>query len=250
MTKTMVLITVAALNCTTLHAQKQLTHMQQLWGGYINQTRISNHWGLWLDLHLRTKDDFFKDLSTGIARTGITYYINDRLRLTAGYAYANSFPADDHSGVSQPEHRPWQQFYWQIPAKRVRLMNYIRLEERFRRRIKNSEELGDGYQFNYRARYNTMLFIPLGRLPFARNTLSVSLNEEVQLNFGKEIVYNTFDQNRLLAGFAYHTTERDYLQFGYMNIYQQQASGNKYRLLHVARIYYYHNLDLRKKNNN
>jgi len=247
MKKIIAWISVAVVKCTAIYAQKQVTHLQQIWPGYVNQTRISDHWGLWLDFHLRTKDDFFKDFSTGIARAGITYHVNDRIRLSTGYAYAHFFPADDHSGVAQPEHRPWQQLYWQTPGKRLRIMNYVRLEERFRRKIKNSEELADGYQFNYRARYNTMLFIPLGKVPFAPNTLSVSLNDEILLNFGKEITYNTFDQNRLLTGFAYHTNERDYLQFGYMNLFQQQASGNRYRMLHVARIYYYHNLDLRKK---
>ena len=36
------------------------------------------------------------------------------------------------------------------------------------------------------------------------------------------------------------------LQVGYMNIFQQLAAGNKYRSNHVARVFYFHNLDLRK----
>src|SRR5690348_5830700 len=116
--------------------QKQTTHIQQVWLGYVSQTRLSDRWGLWLDLHLRSKEDFVNDLSTSIVRPGISYYANDRLRFTAGYAYVNFFPADDHSGVSQPEHRPWQQVYWTTQGKRSRVVNTIRLEERFRRKIK------------------------------------------------------------------------------------------------------------------
>jgi hypothetical protein len=72
--------------------QKQTAHIQQVWFGYVNQTRLSDHWGLWLDLHLRSKEDFVNDLSTSIVRPGISYYANDRLRFTAGYAYVNFFP--------------------------------------------------------------------------------------------------------------------------------------------------------------
>jgi hypothetical protein len=236
--------------CKLSNGQKQTTHVQQVWFGYVNQIRFSEHWGTWLDLHLRTKEDFVNDLSTGIVRAGITYTANERLKFTAGYAYVNFFPADDHDGVSQPEHRPWQQVYWQTPGVKSRLVNSIRLEERYRRKIRNSNELDDGYNFNYRVRYNTMLFLPLSRRAFAPNTLSVSLNNEIHVNFGKQIVYNYFDQNRFLAGFAYHVNEKDYLQFGYMNLFQQLAAGNKYRMSHVARAYYYHNLDLRKSKKN
>ncbi|MBL7697966.1 MAG: DUF2490 domain-containing protein [Chitinophagaceae bacterium] len=229
------------------YAQKHTTHVQQTWFGYVNQAKISRHWSTWLDLHLRTKEDFVTDLSTSIVRAGLTYEANERLKFTAGYAYVNFFPADDHPGVSQPEHRPWQQILWNSAAKRSRVINYIRLEERYRRKIKDADELADGYHFNFRARYSTMLLLPLGEKPFAAKSLSLNLNNEIHINFGKQIVYNYFDQNRFLAGFAYHTTATSYLQFGYMNLFQQLAAGNKYRMTHAARVYYYHNVDLRKK---
>ena len=231
----------------SVSGQKQTAHIQQSWMGFVNQTRISERWGLWLDLHLRTQEDFVNDLSTAIVRPGITYFASDRLRFTAGYAYVNFFPADDHPGVSVPEHRPWQQVLWQTPGKRSRLINAIRLEQRYRRKLENGDELADGYNFNYRVRYNTMLLLPLGKNVFKPNSLSASLNNELHVNFGKQIVYNYFDQNRLFLGFAYHVNERNFLQFGYMNLFQQLASGSRYRMFHVARVYYYQNLDLRNK---
>jgi len=238
-------LTVMVMNAAA--QQKQTEYIKQAWLGYVSQTRLSDRWGVWLDLHLRTKEDFVNDLSTAIFRPGISYYANDRLRFTVGYAYVNFFPADDHSGVSQPEHRPWQQVYWTMQGKRSRVVNTIRLEERYRRKIKSDDELADGYNFNFRARYNTLLFLPLSRKAFAPNTFSVSMNNELMVNFGKHIVNNYFDQNRLLLGFAYHVNEKDYLQFGYMNLFQQLPAGNRYKMFHVARAYFYHNIDLRKK---
>src|SRR5215204_2160540 len=119
------------------YAQKKTTSVQQIWLSYNNQTRLSNKWGLWGDFHLRTKEGFFDSLSTGILRVGLMYYLTNNTKLTAGYAYINHFPADAHPDVSQPEHRPWQQIQWHNRFPKLRMMQWVRLEERFRRKIKN-----------------------------------------------------------------------------------------------------------------
>src|SRR6188508_3066588 len=85
------------LVCTGSLAQvKQTETVQQAWFGYFNQTRFSNKWGSWTDLHLRTKEDFVSDLSQSILRFGLTYYLNDDTKLTAGYAYVSHYPAEGH----------------------------------------------------------------------------------------------------------------------------------------------------------
>src|SRR5688572_3061186 len=83
------------------YAQKETESIQQAWFAYFNQSRFSNRWGLWFDGHLRTKEDFVTDLSTTIARAGLTYYVNDNTKLTAGYAYVTHYPLDDQQTVSQ-----------------------------------------------------------------------------------------------------------------------------------------------------
>jgi hypothetical protein len=220
---------------------------QQIWMGYFNQTRVSDKWGFWLDVHLRTKDDFIDSLSQFIFRPGITYYVADKTKLTLGYAFVNHFPADAHPEISQPEHRIWQQVQWHNNYERIRLMQWIRLEERFRRKISDADELAAGYNFNFRARFNIMMQVALGRKKFEKGALAWVINDEVMVNFGEQVVYNYFDQNRFFTGFHYYLNKHDILQFGYMNQFQQLAAGNKYRTLHVARVFFLHNLDLRKK---
>jgi hypothetical protein len=73
------------------------------------------------------------------------------------------------------------------------------------------------------------------------------VNNELHVNFGKNIVYNYFDPNRFFVGLSYHVNARDNFQFGYMNIFQQLAGGNSYRSLDAIRLFYFHNLDLRAK---
>jgi hypothetical protein len=219
----------------------------QIWTAYFNQTRFSNKWGLWADFHLRTKEDFLTNFSTGIMRLGLTYYLADNTRLTAGYAFVNHFPSDNHKQISQPEHRPWQQVQWNTRYSKLRTSQAIRLEERFRRKIANDEALGEGYLFNYRLRYNFLLSVPLSKKAFEPGSFAFVFNDEVHVNFGNEVVYNYFDQNRLFLGFSYQTNKTDNIQFGYMNFFQQQAAGNRYRIINALRVFYFHNLDLRRQ---
>jgi hypothetical protein len=240
-----VLFALQIIACADLYSQKQTEKLNQVWVGYFNQTRFSSKWGLWTDLHLRTKEDFFNHLSQGIVRAGLTYYIRDDVKLTLGYAYVHHFPEDNRINIPQPEHRPWQQIQWHNAYKKMRLMQWFRLEERYRRKILNVDELAGGYLFNFRTRYNIFMQFALGKKYFQPGTFSFVLNNEVHVNFGKEIVYNYFDQNRFFTGFAYHVNKHDNLQFGYMNVFQQLPAANHYRSVQAARVFYFHNLDLR-----
>ncbi len=126
-------------------------------------------------------------------------------------------------------------------------MQWIRLEERFRRKILNENELADGYNFNWKLRYNIWYDVPFTKKGILPKSFSFVVNDEVHINFGKEIVYNYFDQNRFFAGFKYQINAHDNLQVGYMNVFQQLAAGNKYKNLNALRIFFFQNLDLRKK---
>ncbi len=109
---------------------KKTENINQVWLGYLNQTRFGNKWGTWTDLHLRTKEEFFSNFSVSIVRVGLTYYLGDATKLTAGYAYVSLYPGDNHKGVTQPEHRPWQQVQWHTKYAKTRTMQWFRLEER------------------------------------------------------------------------------------------------------------------------
>jgi hypothetical protein len=235
---------VAVANCQNT---KSTENLQQLWFGYFNQTRFSHKWGSWLDLHVRTKEDFASNLSQSIIRLGLTYYISDATKITAGYAYVNNFPGDNHKKISQAEHRPWQQIQWHTKYGNKRMMQWIRLEEKFKRKIVNDSTLGDGYSFNYKLRYNLWFEIPLSKKGIVPHAFSLIANDELHINFGKQIVNNYFDQNRFSIGLKYQTNTHDNLQAGYMNLFQQLGAGNKYKNINAIRFFYFHNLDLRSK---
>lgn len=240
------LLLVAVLATTGVSAQKNVSTDEQTWLAVLNQTRFTDRWGLWFDAHLRLKEDFVGDLSQFLVRVGPTFYLSDDVRLTAAYAYVHTFPATGHANIAQPEHRPWQQVQWFIRGPKARLMQWVRLEERFRRKILNDSELAEGYDFNWRIRYNFALFLPLTQKRFEPGGLQFLLNDELMVNFGEKVLYNHFDQNRLFAGLVYQVNKHAQLHAGYMNLYQQLASGNSFRNLHTIRVFYFHNFDLRK----
>lgn len=235
------------LSSTFLFAQtpKSTTDIQQMWFAYFNQARLTDKFGLWVDLHLRTKEDFTNNYSQSISRVGLTYYVTDNTKLTAGYAYVANYAADGHTKITQPEHRIWQQVQWHSKYGKTRMMQWLRLEEKYRHKILNDSALADGYNFNYKFRYNIWYEIPFAQK--ATNRWSFVVNDELHINFGKQIVYNYFDQNRFFAGLKFNLNNHDNIQFGYMNQFQQLPTGNKYRNNHVVRLYYLQNLDLRKK---
>lgn len=247
--KKLSLAAIIIFTASTLQAQtiKNKTVVQQVWLAYFNQTRITDKFGVWGDFHVRTKEDFLNDLSQVIARVGVTYYVTDATKLTAGYAYINHYPADGHTKISQPEHRPWQQVQWHTKYPKTRMMQWIRLEERYRRKISNDSTVGEGHNFNFRTRYNIFYEIPLTKKGIGRHTFSFVVNDEVHINFGKAVVYNYFDQNRFFTGIKFNTNEHDNVQLGYMNLFQQLPAGNKYRNTHIIRLFYFQNLDLRRK---
>lgn len=228
---------------------RQTVEEEQLWAGYFNQTRLTDKWGFWTDVHYRATEHFIQEPSKGIFRVGLAYYLNDDMKLTNGYAFINHFPEEGHANISQPEHRLWQQLQYHSRFGAIRTMNWFRLEERFRHNIKNDNELADGYRFDLRLRSNFLLNIPLSKKGIAPKTFSAILNDEVFVNFpnSKNTTYLPFDQNRFFVGLAYNLDSHSNIQFGYMNVFQQLSVGTKFKNIDAIRIFFFQNFDVRKK---
>jgi hypothetical protein len=168
--------------------------------------------------------------------------------LTGRYAFLDHFPAKGKD-TARPEHRLWQEIWWGQKYSGFTTHQRLRLEERFNRKIED-DVLEEGYNFNYRLRYNMSFFIPLKGKEIIPRSVCIAVSDEVFVNFGGKIVYNTFDQNRFFAGVGYQFTARLNSQLGYMNVYQQEASGNNYLRTHAIRLFIYHTIDLRTKTKN
>ena len=232
---------------TAAPAQKVVSTSEQTWFGYIQQVRLAARWGLTADVHFRTADNWLQGRNLALGRIGGIYYINDNAQLAGGYTYFHYYPAEQHPLDARPEHRLWQQVMWAANGRRLRVQQRLRLEQRWRKHIESDRQIGDDYDFNWRTRMQVQLLYSLSKKPFAPRSIALMVADEPMLNFGKEIVYNTFDQNRFIAGVQVQLGTNNFVQAGYMHVFQQQSSGRTYRQSHVARIFYTHLLDVRKK---
>ena len=224
---------------------KVIHSREQLWLGYFNQTRFSNKWGMWVDVHYRMTDNFVDRPFQFLFRPAITYFLKDNLRLNVGYTLATHFPAKGME-TTRLEHRAWQQIWWNQKYPGLSTLQWLRLEQRFNEKVVNDQKQ-DGYNYTFRVRYNFSFFIPLKGKEIVAKTPFAAIMDEVFLNFGDKVVYNTFDQNRFFVGFGYQFTSHLNAQLGYMNVYQQEASGNSYYSTHAIRLFVFHSLDFRSK---
>jgi len=221
---------------------KEIEYREQTWLGYFNQTRFTNKSGVWVDLHWRLTDQFFGRTGVTIARVAYIYYLNDMARLTAGYAHATQYGAGTDPNV--PENRLWQQVQWFEKKNGFNMMQWLRIEERFRRKVA-AGELTDDYNFNWRFRYNIAFTIPLKGKQVAPRTPFIFFSDEVFINAGKNIRINYFDQNRLFLGLGYQFTTHLNAHLGYMYIFQQLPEVYEYVHIDAIRLFLFHNLDFR-----
>lgn len=230
---------------SVLAQEKAVNTVEQAWFGYFNQTRLTDRSGIWLDPQLRLTDNFVDRAGISILRAGYIYFLNDNVRLTAGYGYITAYSGSDEV-PNIPEHRPWQQIQWFDKRKHFSMMQYVRLEERFRRKS-NGTELLDDYFFTYRFRYNIAFTIPLKEGGVQPKTPFAFVNNEILINAGKEVLNNYFDQNRFFAGVGYQFTKSLNAQIGYLNVFVAQPVPYTFTNAHAIRLFVFHNLDLRKE---
>lgn len=224
--------------------EKHIENREQLWLGYFNQTRLTNRFGLWLDVQYRMTENFAERPLQFLFRPAMTYFIKDNLRVNLGYTLVSHYPAQGFT-TTRLEHRPWQQIWWNQKYPGLTTLQWLRFEQRFNEKIVSGVKQ-DGYNYNFRVRYNFSFFIPFTGKEIKAKTPFASIGNELFLNFGDRVVYNTFDQNRLFAGLGYQFTPHLNAQFGYLNVFQQEASGGNYIAAHAIRLVIFHNLDLRK----
>mgnify|MGYP000090058592 CR=1 FL=1 len=228
----------------SIQSSAQTAHAQESWWDYLNQNRFSNKWGSWLDLQTKRKDHFVNALNANEYALGAAYYPTEKLKITGALTFVDQYPATNKP-YHLSEYRPWQQIQLNTNTKKAKWTQWLRLEERFKETAINNAASGN-YDFNYRLRYYILGQFPITKHPYEKGAVSFVSSEELYLNFGKNIVYNTFDQNRFFLGFYYYINKANILQLGYTNLFQKYNAPNKYLNSDVLRISVFNNVDLRK----
>lgn len=218
---------------------------KQLWFGYTQQNKFHKHWGLWLEFQHRTKNNFASNLHVEILRAGVTYYINNDVRITAGYAFIPQFPSLTNQSFVRLEHRPWQQVFHTLTKNQFRFIHYLRSEQRLLENVAG-ETIIDGYIFRQRLRYSATALVAFSKQKaFKQGSVGLVLADEVFVNAYSSDKAPVYDQNRAFAGLFCNITDAVQVHLGYMNIFSKTAKGNE--MVHAIRVAAFHTIDFRKK---
>jgi len=223
--------------------EKQVTHASQSWISVNSTMRFTDHWGLMADFHVR-KDDFFTTDYFYFLRVGAVNWINRKYPVAYGMAHLWLAPKPGDTTWSN-ENRIYQQWSATQAQGIISLLHRVRTEQRWRDVISNDQKTGDkifSFRLRYLASFDAKIFSNK-KLP------SLVLSDEMLVQFGKEIIMNAFDQNRLFAGIKVPVRPNLSFDLGYMNILQQKSSGYQYDSTDFFRLFFYYTPDFRKKEN-
>lgn len=219
-----------------VHTEKEVNKQTQSWFSINNNFRFNEHLGLLLDLHVR-RNDFVSEDSFYFTRIGVAYMPNSKVLFATGYAHMWLAPSKEGWNTFSDENRIYQQAQLSSKIENVSVLQRIRNEQRWQEKIVNDETTGEN-RFTDRVRYLLSFSIPI----FNKSSMpSLVVADEILIHFGKEVVYNTFDQNRFFIGIKQNVSPKLSFDFGYMNVYQQKYSGYQYDSNHTLRLFFYYN---------
>jgi hypothetical protein len=222
--------------------EKEINEQVQFWWSINATSRLSNKWGLMTDLHVR-RNNFLKDPNFYFLRAGAVYWVNDNFTLAGGVAHLWLATATDNGTDYAGENRLYQQVQWREKINKLSYLFRVRNEQRWHE-VLNNDGTVNRVRFSNRVRFLFSVTIPVFKNP---QLPAISIADEMLIHFGKEIVYNTFDQNRVFVGVKQKLGKRVSFDLGYMMVYQQKYSGYQYDMNHTFRWFFYYSPDFRKK---
>jgi hypothetical protein len=240
-----------------LYAQdKNVVDQPISWWCYFGTYRLSDRWSIWTELQLR-RADFTREWQQVLPRAGVNYHVNNNVVFTVGYAYLWTYPYGEQpiplrDGEERYEHRPWQQVTLLHSSGKVNFQHRFRLEQRFLQNWSAPDAgtgfrtITDGFELQNRMRYRFLLTIPITKAADGGQKFFATAYDEIFINFGKNIGFNLFDQNRLGATLGYQFTKSFNAQIGYMNQVIQKANGRDVESNHALTVFAFFNVDLRK----
>jgi len=222
-------------------SSKTITRNTYSWVSINSNLFVSKKYFIMADVHVR-ENNFFASNSFVFGRLGLGYQINNNLSVAAGYGNLSATPTTAGWTTRADESRLFEQVQVSSVFKKLKTVQKIRAEQRWQQVIVNDAKTG-AQKFTNRLRYAVSFMYPV----FKKEHLpQLVLADECMLQFGKSVVYNTFDQNRVFIGINQKITTHLSFDAGYMRIFQQKNNGSSYNKSDVCRLFFYYNLPYKK----
>lgn len=181
------------------------------WLMYFGSHKFSDKMGLHAEVQWR-RSDVFSENQQLLLRTGLEYFARPDVRLTIGYGFIETYPYGEFAVPrSFPEHRIWQQLLVQQELGKIKLAHRYRLEQRMIGNATTGQFENGRYENRMRYMAKATVNITNGEHP-----IFAALYDEVFVNFGKDVGYNIFDQNRLYGAVGYTISPNFKMELGYL----------------------------------
>ena len=230
---------------TIAQTDKNIDHQNILWTRYYNQLSITEKWSLHSEFDNRL---FLKPIQENlyVIRIQGRYKINAHLEAGAGFAYfsVDTQVPEINPDYNTPEYRGQQDLTWKETIGKFGINQRFQLEERFIQNA-NKEELLPGTTFFWRFRYRLQADYIFWKKE--KQLLKAVASDEIMFNFGKKIIKNTFDQNRIYAALHYGLNSNVAFEVGYLNSFQRRSNGIDYFNRDIIRISIFHKIKITKK---
>lgn len=220
--------------------EKVIKEKSQVWMAFVSSTKLNQHCDFIADVGVRW-NNFFDSDNMAILRGALNYRINPKVSVGGGYAHAWSAPAIPEWSAYADENRLFEQIIFNSKLGNVSAFQRFRNEQRWQEKIIN-DQVSKDIRFTDRIRFMTNFSIPIFK---QKNWPLLLTFDEIMFQFGKEVVYNTFDQNRFFIGIKQNINPKLSYDFGYVNVYQQKYSGYHYEMTHMLRLFVYLNSNVK-----
>ncbi len=222
--------------------EKNVDHQSLIWSRYYNQLELNAKWSIHSEFDNRI---FLNPIVQNlfVVRVQGRRKFSEQVELGAGFVCFSVATQDPEVilGFNVPEYRGQQDVTWKRNWNKIGLNHRFQIEERFFQNF-DKEGLTSGTTFFWRFRYRLQ-----GEYTFWKKEnqyLKAILYDEIMINAGKNVVYNTLDQNRIYASLQYGISSSAAVELGYMNSFQQRATGVDYFDRNIIRFSIYHKLKI------
>ncbi len=222
--------------------EKKIDNQSILWSRYYTIVNLNEKWSLHSEFDNRL---FLKPVTENlfVIRSQVRYKASNSVELGGGIGFFPVATQDPENTTDFliPEYRGQQDITWKNTFSKVQFSQRFQIDERFIRNASKTELLS-GTTFNWRFRFRIQAEYDLWKKD--NRFLKTIVHEEILLNAGKSIVKNTFDQNRIYAALQYGINQKIAIELGYLNSFQQRASGVDYYDRDIIRFSIFHKLKL------
>lgn len=239
-----VLLNLISYNTFAQSTTKKVTTRPLAWYNYLNILQLSPKATITTQVGERQFLDNGHHYQI-VAWSKFNYSLGSNWDAGIAFAYVTSktFNPASTSSLSVPELRPFEELNYKQKISRINIVHRYRLEERYIRKTEN-DKLIDGYNFNFRFRYQLTFEYNLYKSKDNNRAFSIRAGDEIILNAGKTITHNVFDQNRIFASLYYQPSKHVAMELGYMNAFQERSSGMDYYKSNIYRLSVFHTIRL------